>query len=166
MVETLHPFILAIHIFLAIIWVGGVLFVGWGVFPTVAQNLSFEQQRIFFQMLMKNTHWLFTSAGIGVIVTGIYLGTLLGPIRNSYVLWHTPYGHKWLAALIIAILTLLWGILVGYRQAMKVFQDKSIWEQAEANNKEALHIALIKVAALESVEIIGFISLIFLMIAF
>lgn len=165
MIWILHQAVLVIHILLAITWVGGVLFVGWGVFPA-AKILSYEHQRIFFKNLMQHAHWILTSFGIGVIATGFMLGTLLGPIRSFEALITTPYGQKWLAALIIGCFTLIWGIAVGYREAMKVFSNKLLWIEAEAGNKVPLEDALLKMSILESVEIVGFIVLILLMVSF
>lgn len=165
MIWTLHQAVLALHILLAITWVGGVLFVAWGVFPA-SHILTYENQRLFLQKMMKNTHWILTSIGIGVIASGIMLGTLLGPIRSYDTLFGTPYGQKWLTAIIVGIITLIWGVVVGYREAMKLFANKQLWTEAERGNKQALENALFKMASLESVEVIGFIALIFIMISF
>lgn len=47
---------------------------------------------------MKHTHWLFVIEGIGVIFTGILLGTILGPIDQWSDLYTTMYGRKFIAA--------------------------------------------------------------------
>src|SRR5699024_372491 len=118
--------LLMVHILLAIIWVGGVLFVGWGVFPA-ARTLTYKVQREFFHALMKWTHWLFTLAGAGVIATGTLLGTVGGPIKTWDDIWQTTYGHIWATAFIVATFTLLWGITFGYKQSMKVFSEEKRW---------------------------------------
>jgi uncharacterized membrane protein len=161
----MRELILVIHIFLAIIWAGGIMFIGWGVFPATLK-LSLAKQRFFLISLMKNTHHLFTLAGAFVIITGILLGTVFGPIKTWDFLWNTTYGHIFIAAFIIGIITLLWGIVVGYREMMIIFHDEFLWKEAENGNKKPLIFQLIRLAALESVEAIGFVTLIFLMVAF
>ncbi|MEN1967276.1 hypothetical protein WMZ97_04270 [Lentibacillus sp. N15] len=159
----MHQILLVLHILLAIVWVGGILFVGWGVYP-VAKKFPYPQQRHWLQALMQWTHWLFTAAGLGVIITGILLGTVLGPIQQWRHVWETNYGHIWLTALIIAVVTLLWGIFIGYKQSMNVFTNDALWERAEHRDTKPLAKAMLITAALESVEIIGFIALIVCMV--
>lgn len=163
----IHQVLLIFHILLAIIWVGGVLFIGWGVFPAV-KTFTFEVQREFFRALMKWTHWLFTLTGLGVIASGILLGTIGGPINTWQDVWHTTYGHILATAFCVAVLTLLWGATIGYHHSMKVFSDKElwVWKMAENGDKSPLNQSLSKIAIIESVETIGFIALIVLMVMF
>jgi uncharacterized membrane protein len=161
----MRDLILVVHIFLAIIWAGGIMFIGWGVFPATLK-LTLDKQRHFLISLMKNTHNLFTLAGSFVIITGILLGTVFGPIKTWDALWNTTYGNILIAAFIIGIITLLWGVLVGYREMMIIFKNDFLWKEAENGNKRPLFGQLIRLAALESVEAVGFVVLIFLMVAF
>lgn len=154
-----HHLLLGIHIFLAIIWVGGILFVGWGIYP-VARKMPYEEQRVFLQSLMQWTHLIFAGTGIGVITTGILLGTVLGPIKHWETIWNTTYGNIWVTALIIALITLFWGVFIGYKQSMNVFSNDKLWKDAEAGNTKSLNKAMFITAAVESVEVIGFAALI------
>lgn len=163
MIWTLRQLLLGTHIFSAILWVGGVLFIGWGVFPAV-RFFTYENQRKFFHDLMQWTHWLFTGLGSVVILSGILLGTIIGPINSWEDVLHTTYGHIWFTALVIGTFTLLWGIVVGYQYSMAVFKNHVIWERAENGQKKELFKALTKLVALESVEGIGFVTLIYLMV--
>lgn len=156
--------ILGVHIFLAIIWVGGIFFIGWGVYPAI-RKMTFTLQRQFFLALMNWSHRILTAAGAGVIVTGIILGTLAGPIKQWKDIWLTSYGNIWLTALIIALFTLLWGVFVDYKQSMKVFSDVTLWEGADTGNTKPLKKALTITVLLESVEISGFVALIICMIS-
>src|SRR5690625_7652970 len=113
--SAMRELILVLHIFLAIIWAGGIMFIGWGVFPA-SLKLPLAKQRYFLISLMKSTHHLFSLAGFFVIITGILLGTVFGPIRTWDYLWSTTYGNIFVVALLIGIITLLWGIVVGYRE--------------------------------------------------
>lgn len=159
----MRQILLGIHIFLAIVWVGGILFIGWGVYP-VARTIPFSEQRRFLHSLMKWSHMLFLLAGCGVIVTGVLLGTAVGPIRKWHDLWHTSYGSIWFASFVIALLTLAWGAFVGYRKAAHVFSDKSLWQRAERGETAPLRRKMATVIAIEAVEVLGFIILIVCMI--
>lgn len=163
MAWVVHQILLVIHIFLAIVWVGGILFIAWGVYPAT-KKLAVKERRRFLRSLMQWTHWLFTLAGIGVITTGILLGTVAGPIHHWRYVWGTSYGNIWFTALIIATFTLLWGAFVGYKQSMKVFSNDSLWERAEAKDSTSLTKAMLITAVVESVEVIGFFALIICMV--
>jgi copper resistance protein D len=162
MIWQIHQFVLGIHIFLAMIWVGGILFVGWGVFPAI-KALAIREQRNFLFRLMKHTHIFFTLAGAGVIFTGILLGTWLGPIKSLADVFNTTYGNLWLSALCIGILTLLWGVFIGYKQTMRMLNNDTIWKMAENGHKTPLSHAMFATAAVESVEVVGFIILLSIM---
>lgn len=166
MLLTLRQIILTIHILLAFIWAGGVLFIGWGVFPTALKSLSLKSQRHFFQKLMAWAHPIFTGVGSGVILTGILLGTLVGPIHDLNDVIGTMYGRIWLTALFIAIFILVWGATIAYRSFVDVFSDETIWTLAEKGDKRMLNRALLKITVIESIEVFGFIVLILLMISF
>jgi len=62
MLWAIRQLLLTVHILLAVIWVGGILFVGWGLFPA-ARKLSYSVQQKLFVAVMEWTHWLFTLAG-------------------------------------------------------------------------------------------------------
>ncbi|OZU87167.1 hypothetical protein CIL03_18385 [Virgibacillus indicus] len=161
----MREIILLIHILLAIVWAGGIMFIGWGVYPA-SMKLSLSIQRQFLITLMKWSHHFLTLAGFFVVLTGIILGTVLGPIHSWNMLWNTDYGNTWLTALGIGIFTLLWGIFIGYREMMHIFTDDFLWKEAENGNKRPLIRELVRLAALESVEVISFVVLIYLMISF
>lgn len=160
---TIYQTVLWIHIFLAINWVGGLLFVGWGVFPAV-RFLALRDMRRMLRAVMGHSHYLFTLAGAGVILTGTLLGTWLGPVKSFDAVWQTTYGTLWFAALTIGVLTLLWGTFVGYPRAMGVLSEDSLWEAAEAGNRRPLNRSLVILALVESVEGFGFVVLLTLMI--
>lgn len=161
----MRDILLVIHILLGISWVGGIMFIGWGVFPATL-SMSLGNQRKFLIKLMDWTHLLFTLIGSFVIYTGILLGTIFGPIRSFDVLFHTRYGNIWLTALIIGVFAFLWGVFVGYRGMMRVFKDDFIWKEAENGNKKPLIRRLIGLTIMESIEVIGFVILVVLMVLF
>src|SRR5699024_10963895 len=107
-----------------------------------------------------------TLAGVLVIITGVLLGTVFGPLSSWESMYQTPYGQKWLLALSIGVVTLLWGTFVGYFQMMRLFKTDFYWVEAEIGNPSVLYKQLLRLGALESVEVIGFMALLFLMISF
>src|SRR5699024_9813771 len=117
-----------------------------------------------FHDLMQWTHWLFTGLGSVVILSGILLGTFIGPINSWEDVLHTTYAPIWFTALFIWTFTLLSDIVFGYKYSISIFKNHVIWERDENGQKKELFIALTKLVALESVEGIGFVTLIYLMV--
>lgn len=163
MVLDIRHIFLVIHIFLAMVWVGGILFVGWGVFPTVKLFNVLDQQR-FLIALMKKTHYIFSLAGMGVITTGVILGTIYGPIHEVNQLWQLRYGQIFSMAFMIGVFTLSWGVFVGYRYTMSVLKDNSIWNYASKGFPSLLNQKLFKVTLVTGVEVTGFVLIIYLMV--
>lgn len=159
----LRQLILGIHILLGIIWFGGILFIGWGVFPA-SQKLKVTVQREILFHLMSWIHWPLTFAGIGVITSGIIIGTVGGPIKTWDSLILTSYGRLFLTAFIIALLTLLWGVFIGYRHVIKVMSQNDLWYKAEKGDKHPLRKALMGVVLYESVEVSGLLAVLTCMI--
>ncbi len=155
--------LLVIHILLGIMWAGGIMFVGWGVYP-VTLKMPLENQRKFLIQLMKWTHHLFTLIGSLVIFTGFLLGTVFGPIKSWEALFYSTYGLLWLTAFFLGIFALLWGIFVGYRGMMRLFLDDFVWTEAVNGNKEPLMRGLFRLTVMESMEVIGFIALVVIMV--
>ncbi len=162
MLGIIHQALLGLHIFFGIIWVGGVLFIGWGVYPATRKMLPSIQLQLF-RSLIHWTHWPLTLAGSSVIATGILLGTVVGPIRQWHGLFYTTYGQIWLTSLLIGLFTLGWGVFVGYPYAMNVFNDESLCQHADKGNTAALQKAMRKIVAIEVIEVAGFVALITLM---
>src|SRR5690625_6150775 len=113
MIFDLRNIVLFIHILLAVIWFGSVLFIGWGVFPT-SNKLKPTDQRQFLINLMKWVHWPLTLTGLSVIITGIILGTYLGPLKNWNIIISKLYGNIFLTALIIAIFIIFRGVIINF----------------------------------------------------
>ncbi|AGT33783.1 hypothetical protein M493_17885 [Geobacillus genomosp. 3] len=163
MVWTVRDFLLGVHIAAAMIWVGGIAFIGWAVYPA-AQSMPPLQRRSFFRSLMQRSHRPLAAAGAVVIITGILLGTVAGPIHRWADVWGTVYGRLWLAALLTGLTTLSWGTFVGYRKAMAVFADEQLWRQAEDGDDGPLKKAMASIVAVQSVEAAGFVVLLICML--
>ncbi|WP_088009534.1 hypothetical protein [Indiicoccus explosivorum] len=162
---TLRELVLGIHVFLGIVWVGGVLFVGWGVFPAV-RAMDYRNQQRFLLSLMRWTHKVFTLSGAGVIVTGIFLGTVFGPIQSMGTASLSPYGHHFVLALVVGSLTLAWGTLVSYPHAISVLSKTVLWNMADEGYDTFLKQSLRGVTLVSGVEVIGFVGLLTIMLTF
>jgi copper resistance protein D len=165
MIWELHQLVLVIHIMIAITWVGGVLFIGWGLYPAI-RKWSFSEQRRFLSTVMNWVHFPLTLAGIIVVITGILLGTVLGPINHISDVWQSRFGLIWVGALLVALFTLGWGVFIGNRMAIKLLSQFDTWENADKGDRIPLYWKLAKVAAFESIEVLGFVVLLFLMVSF
>ncbi|WP_240376003.1 hypothetical protein [Bacillus piscicola] len=155
--------ILFIHIFLGITWVGGVMFVGWGVFPAIS-SLTFSEQRNVLATVMKKAHPLFILAGIGVIVSGLVLGTILGPLHQWGDIWNTLYGKRWAVAFITASLSLIWGASISFKSMMAVLANNTLWQLADKGITTPLNRSLRFAKFLASFEVAGFIVVIMVMV--
>ncbi|XKE96278.1 hypothetical protein LG326_08310 [Metaplanococcus flavidus] len=161
----LHQIVLSIHILLGIAWVGGILFVGWGVFPVAAKMDTMSRQKLLV-MLMQWIHHKFTFIGSGVILTGLLLGSVLGPVRDFDTAMNSAYGHNLILAFTVGVLTLLWGVFVSYRFSIKVLTHDTIWKMADNGYPRLLKNAMRSVTIVSGVEVVGFLSLMAIMLSF
>lgn len=157
--------LLFIHILFAMIWVGGILFVGWGLFPAT-KKFGFVMQRKILLAVMKWAHPFLIAAGLLVIVTGILLGVVFAPLTNWDIILESSYGRKWLTALGVGVFTLFWGTFVGFLQMKRLFQTDFYWIEAEKGKGMPLYKELFRLAILESVEVAGFLVLLYIMVRF
>ncbi|WP_438314789.1 hypothetical protein [Sporosarcina sp. FA9] len=162
---SIHQIVLAIHILLGITWVGGILFIGWGVFP-VAKKMDVLNRQKLLVGLMRWVHHKFTLIGFGVILTGLVLGSVLGPVRGMDTALNTAYGHNLILAFTVGVLTILWGTFVSYRFTIKVLTHDTLWKMAENGYPRLLRNAMRNVTIVSGVEVVGFISLLILMLSF
>ncbi|MBB6283030.1 hypothetical protein [Geobacillus subterraneus] len=163
MVWTSRDFLLGVHLIAAIMWVGGVAFIGWAVYPASQFMPPLERQQ-FFRSLMQWSHRPLAAAGAVVIATGIWLGTAAGPINHWADVWQTTYGRVWLTALLTSVATLAWGMFVGYRKAMTVFSNEGLWRQADDGDDAPLKQAMTSIIVVQSIEAAGFVVLIVCML--
>lgn len=176
--------ILGLHMLLAITWVGGVLFVGWGVYFAF-RRFPIRDQRNMYRVLMRHAHWVFTLAGLGVVITGVLLGTWFDSLRSWQDVWTSGFGRIWLVALLTGLVTLIWGTTISYRHTMRVLGDDSWWEDAPAGlnvaesgtsaiPEDAHRLGLrngvyrkwVSIALVEFIEILGFLVMIGCMVLF
>ena len=91
-----------------------------------------------------------------VIVLGLIRGTLLGPIKTIDDAVATVYGVTWLVALVIAILTLLWGRVV-IRRGLRAMNLAPL--NADGTVTPELQVAMERVKRLVALELVGFFAI-------
>ncbi|MDQ0158272.1 hypothetical protein [Alkalibacillus salilacus] len=159
----LYNSILFLHIFFAILWVGGVMFIGWGVFPAT-KNLSGLIRQKVINNIMSHAHLPLALLGLAVITTGVLLGVWVGPINSVNSLITTNYGKRFMLAGVIGVATLAWGTWVSYPMMKRVLADSFIWQQAEKGHELFMNRQLFKAQFVASIEGIGFMTLLYLMV--
>ena len=95
-----------IHIILGITWFGGTLYRSLILLPGVA-TLTPEQRGPVLKFSLERHETLLLTTGFLVIVLGIMLGAVVGPIQSGAALF-TNYGVTWIASLTLAAIILGW----------------------------------------------------------
>ena len=142
-----------LHILLGILWFGNSLVLVAIILPAV-NRLPILAQREIGAYIGEQAERVFNVVGPSVIVLGFIRGTLLGPIKSLDVLLGTAYGVTWLVALVVAILTFLWGrvVITGGVRAMNLAPVN-----ADGTPTPELEVATNRVKLLASLELIGFV---------
>ena len=99
-----------LHVILAMLWFGGVLYVDFVMIPAF-NTLPLTTQRVVGSAVgLRGNKIIPTVAGL-VILLGILRGTVFGQIRSLEALG-SAYGITWLVALVLAIGTFMFGLRV------------------------------------------------------
>lgn len=98
------------HVLLGIFWFGNALVAGIIIIPAISP-MPIPLQRDFGGAYGARAAKVFNIVGPLVIILGAFRGTFLGPIKGFDTL-ATPYGITWATALVVATLTLLYGMRV------------------------------------------------------
>jgi uncharacterized membrane protein len=122
-----------LHVFCAIFWFGGTLFLDFVIIPAIIP-LPISQQRSFSTRISKIATSIVTPVATLAILLGLVRGTVFGPVRSLEFLFGTPYGITFLIGFVLAIGTYLWGLLVTARQGLRLNQIP-VDEQALAEGK-------------------------------
>lgn len=94
------------HIFVAITWFGGTMYRSLILLPSLAA-LPPAEQRGMLRQVQERHETLLLMAGFLVIILGIMLGTIVGPIQQGSVLL-TDYGLTWITCMVLAATLLIW----------------------------------------------------------
>ncbi|WP_188206332.1 hypothetical protein [Alkalibacillus aidingensis] len=158
-----YKVVLFLHILFSILWFGGVLFIGSCIFP-ILRKVDAASARNLLLKVMYYSHPKLVLAGILVILTGTVLGVVIGPIDTISDLWQTDYGVWWSKALIVGILTLGYGSFIGYKQTVSVLTDDLIIHLTNKGHRGLFNQKLFYSFLISSVEGVGFLTLLYLMI--
>ncbi|MBA3869121.1 MAG: hypothetical protein H0X30_08200 [Anaerolineae bacterium] len=121
METTLVQIVQWLHILFGITWFGGYIFMTFGVWPVLLLHPAAEA-RAFYMDLAQPVGKLMMISGSLVLLLGILRGTVFGIISSTDMLFNTPYGQTWLAALVLTIILTTHGAI-----SSKNTEDR-VWE--------------------------------------
>jgi uncharacterized membrane protein len=141
-----------LHVLLGILWFGNALVLDVIIIPAI-NRLPIVAQREVASLIGSRATPIFHVVVPLVIALGFIRGTFLGPIKSLDVLLGTAYGLTWLVALIVAILTYLWGLFVII-PALRAMDRVPL--NAGGTPTPELEAATNRVKRLVSLELLGF----------
>lgn len=100
-----------LHVLLGILWFGTVLSLDVIVIPAIGR-LPIVAQREISSVIGSRATPIFRVTVPAIIVLGIIRGTVMGPIKSLDVVLGSAYGLTWLTALLVTLLTYLFGLRV------------------------------------------------------
>jgi uncharacterized membrane protein len=141
-----------LHIVLAILWFGNSLVLAAIIIPAI-NRLPILAQREVGVHIGERALRVIDVVAPSVVVLGVIRGTLLGPIKSVDFLFGSAYGLTWLIALVVAVLTFLWGriVIMGGVRTMNLAPVNS-----DGTPTPELEAATNGVKLLVSLELIGF----------
>jgi uncharacterized membrane protein len=145
-----------LHVLLGMFWFGSTLYLDVVVIPAV-MTLPLEQQRSVSKPLTRFSERVIIPAAILVIILGLVRGTIFGPVQSWNFLLGTAYGLTFLLALLAALATLAWGLLVLNRAARRL-DTFPLAEVLQTEGKVALAFAsqVQRVKRFALLELLGF----------
>ena len=99
-----------LHVILGILWFGTTLAMNIIILPAM-MKMPLDRQREFGGAMSEVAGRIMPKAAMAVIALGFLRGTVFGQIKSLDALT-TTYGLTWLAGLIAATATFMWGIRV------------------------------------------------------
>jgi uncharacterized membrane protein len=141
-----------LHVLLGILWFGNALVLDVIVIPAI-NRLPIVAQREIASYIGARSTPIFHVVVPLIIVLGFVRGTVLGPIKSVDILLGSAYGLTWLVALIVTILTYLWGLFVIIPTLREM--DR-VPLNADGTATSELERATNRVKLVVSLELIGF----------
>jgi hypothetical protein len=99
-------------------------------FPSAAR-LPSASQRIMGLQAQDQQETLIVVVGFLVIVLGILLGTVVGPLQSIDMVL-TPYGFTWIAGFVMTVLVLSWEIFAVSGAQQRFLEDDAVWQTSSA----------------------------------
>ena len=100
-----------LHVLLGVLWFGTVLSLDVIVTPAVGR-LPIVAQREISSVIGARATPIFRVIVPAIIVLGIVRGTIMGPLKTIDDVFGSAYGLTWLVALVVTLLTYLFGLRV------------------------------------------------------
>lgn len=163
MLMTIRELTLFIHLLFGIMWLGSIIFVGWGIYP-IMRHFDYDTRQKILYRLMKHIHLILALLGLLTITSGVVLGTVLGPVHSFTFLFETRYGQLFLSAGVIASISLLWGTCVSFPFTMFVLKNKQYFNAAKHGVPQFLKSKMRHITLVSSVEVIGLLAVVYIMI--
>jgi uncharacterized membrane protein len=141
-----------LHVLLGIMWFGNALVLDVIVIPAI-NRLPIVTQREISSYIGSRATPIFHVVVPLIIVLGFIRGTVLGPIKTVELLLGTAYGLTWLVALVVTVLTYLWGLFVII-PALRAMERVPLKPDGSATAE--LEAATNRVKLVVSLELVGF----------
>ncbi len=141
-----------LHVLLGILWFGNALALDLIVIPAI-NRLPMVAQREISSYIGARATPIFHVVVPMIIVLGFVRGTFLGPIKSVDILLGSAYGMTWLTALIVTILTYLFGLFVILPALRRM---DAVPLSPDGSATPALVAATNRVKRLVTLELIGF----------
>ena len=141
-----------LHVLLGILWFGNALVLDVIVIPAI-NRLPIVSQREVASYIGSRATPIFHVVVPSIVILGIVRGTVLGPIKSVDVLFGSAYGWTWLAALVVTMLTYLFGLFVLV-PALRLMDQAPL--APDGSSTPSLAAATDRVKRLVGLELIGF----------
>ncbi len=138
----------------AIFWFGGTLFVNFVLGPATARTSPAAAGEMGAQIGIQATRVIPPVAGLAILL-GFLRGTVWGPIDSIGSVFNTGFGRWWFIALVLAIITFVWGQRITGPSAASI---------GTAMNPDERAARVQRTIRLASIELIGFFAIFSMMI--
>ena len=118
---TLQIIVQWVHVVAGVVWAGAQAFVHLALWPALLRRPA-PESRAFMPALGAVVAPVMSGSGMVVMVMGIARGTLLGPIRSWRMLFASPYGWTFIAALV------LMGALISRGAGARTRVPPRVWD--------------------------------------
>ncbi len=144
-----------LHVLLGIFWFGSTLYADFILMPAISAMPPAMQREVGMRVGTLSVR-IIEPVAMLVIVFGILLGTVFGPIQTFDAL-STIYGATWLAALVATIGVFLWGKFVLSRNIERVNAIGAALSDEDIKMSPAFAAAFARVRSSAMMELLGFV---------
>ena len=118
MADVVGVVVRALHILFGVAWIGGVMY-GVGVIRRVMPRVDMAARKATMKQLIPVVTQYLPGSAVMTIVTGAILYLYLGGFDPA-VLWGSAWGLVLLTALVLAVATFTFGMIVGIGTAKRI----------------------------------------------